>query len=63
MRIWDEEETEGEELRRAWTAAQEQSLSSIRPAKMNSLPRPPVCAGWVSKSSSSQLTMVESVEC
>jgi hypothetical protein len=42
-------------------AAQEQSLSSMRPAKMNSLSRPPVWAGWVSKSSSSQLTMDESI--
>lgn len=41
-------------------AAQLQSLSSILPAKMNSWSRPPVRAGCVSKSSSSQLTMLES---
>lgn len=35
------EEEAGEVLRRAWMAAHEQSLSSMRPAKMNSLERPP----------------------
>ena len=29
-------------------ADQEQSLSSIRPAKMNSFSRPPIWAGWMS---------------
>jgi hypothetical protein len=42
-------------------AAQEQSLSSMRPAKINSLSSPPTVAGWMSKSSSSQFTIVESV--
>jgi hypothetical protein len=61
MRICDELESEEVELSRAWTAAQLQSLSSMRPAKMNSLSSPPVVAGWTSKSSSSQLTIEESV--
>jgi len=55
------EEEEGwlvEEARRASMAEKEHSLSSMRPAKMNSLSSPPSCAGWVSKSSSSQFTIV-----
>ena len=46
------------EARRASMAAKEQSLSSMRGAKMNSLSRPPSWAGWVSKTSSSQLMIV-----
>ena len=61
-RICEESESEEAELSRAWTAAQEQSLSSMRPAKINSLSRPPRWAGWMSNSSSSQLTIVESDE-
>lgn len=47
------------EARRASMADQEHSLSSIRPPNMNSLSRPPTCAGWMSYSSSSQLMMDE----
>lgn len=43
-------------------AAKEHSLSSTRPAKMNSFSKPPSWAGWVSKSSSSQLMIVLSME-
>ena len=49
------------EARRASMAEKEHSLSSTRGAKMNSLERPPSWAGWVSKSSSSQLNMRLSV--
>ena len=46
------------EARRASMAEKEQSLSSTRPAKMNSLSSPPSWAGCVSNSSSSQFTIV-----
>lgn len=55
-------EEEGEEAAmRASMAAKEHTLSSMRPAKMNSLSRPPSCAGWVSKTSRSQFMMLSSV--
>ena len=56
------EEEDSEDARRASMAAKEQSLSSSRPAKMNSLSNPPSCAGWVSNSSSSQLMIVLAVK-
>lgn len=45
IRICEEVFREEFELSRAWIAAQEHSLSSMRPAKMNSRSRPPVVAG------------------
>jgi len=55
------EEEEEEDSMRASMAAKEQSLSSMRPAKINSLSRPPSWAGWVSKTSRSQLRMFSSI--
>lgn len=46
-----------DEAMRASIAEKAHNLSSMRPAKMNSLSRPPSWAGWVSKSSNSQFTI------
>ena len=54
-----EDEGDGEGTRRPSMAEKEHRRSSMRPAKMNSREMPPSEARWVSKSSSSQFTMVE----
>lgn len=56
-----EDGEEEEDSMRASMAAKEQSLSSMRPAKMNSLSRPPSWAGWMSKTSRSQFRMFSSI--